>query len=94
MKEVTEFEQVVEETCAENELKKSYVLRNKAKELVSRGYQNVKDYVEDNTETVINGAYFAAMFLIFGQSVRYMHTLNKTAKFEYNMKVLNSIRKM
>ena len=93
MKEVTEFEQVVEETCAENELKKTNLL-DKAKDLVSRGYQNVKDYVEDNTETVIYGAYITAMLLIFGQSVRYMHTLSKTAKFEYNMKVLNSIREM
>lgn len=42
---------------------------------------NVKDFVEDHTAEIAYTIYLGGTAIIFGQSIRYMHLLNKsTAK--------------
>lgn len=41
---------------------------------------NVKDFVEDHTAEIAYGIYLGGTAIIFGQSIRYMHLLNKSAK--------------
>lgn len=40
---------------------------------------NVKDFVEDHTAEIAYGIYLGGTAIIFGQSIRYMHLLNKSA---------------
>lgn len=40
---------------------------------------NVKDFVEDHTAEIACGIYLGGTAIIFGQSIRYMHLLNKNA---------------
>lgn len=40
---------------------------------------NVKDFVEDHTAEIACGIYLGGTAIIFGQSIRYMHLLNKSA---------------
>lgn len=41
--------------------------------------ENAKDFVEDHTAEIAYGIYLGGMAIIFGQSIRYMHLLNKNA---------------
>lgn len=41
--------------------------------------ENVKDFVEDHTAEIACGIYLGGTAIIFGQSIRYMHLLNKSA---------------
>ena len=41
--------------------------------------ENAKDFVGDHTAEIAYGLYLGGMAIIFGQSIRYMHLLNKNA---------------
>ena len=41
--------------------------------------ENVKDFVVDHTAEIAYGLYLGGTAIIFGQSIRYMHLLNKSA---------------
>lgn len=41
--------------------------------------ENAKDFVEDHTAEIAYGIYLGGTAIIFGQSIRYMHLLNKSA---------------
>ena len=40
---------------------------------------NAKDFVVDHTAEIAYGLYLGGTAIIFGQSIRYMHLLNKSA---------------
>lgn len=42
--------------------------------------ENAKDFVVDHTAEIAYGIYLGGTAIIFGQSIRYMHLLNKSAK--------------
>ena len=41
--------------------------------------ENAKDFVEDHVEAIAYTIYLGGCAIIFGQSIRYMHLLNKSA---------------
>ena len=42
--------------------------------------ENAKDFVADHTAEIAYGIYLGGTAIVFGQSIRYMHYLNKSAK--------------
>ena len=42
--------------------------------------ENAKNFVVDHTAEITYGIYLGGTAIIFGQSIRYMHLLNKSAK--------------
>lgn len=49
-------------------------------EKVKTGCETVVSYVKDNPEQLFWGVMIAGLSVSYGQSIRYMHMLNKTAK--------------
>lgn len=49
------------------------------KDRIASVLENAKDFVADHTAEIAYGIYLGGMAIIFGQSIRYMHLLNKSA---------------
>ena len=50
------------------------------KDRITSVLENTKDFVEDHAEAIAYTIYLGGTAIIFGQSIRYMHLLNKSAK--------------
>ena len=49
------------------------------KDRIASVLENAKDFAADHTAEIAYGIYLGGMAIIFGQSIRYMHLLNKNA---------------
>lgn len=63
------------EVCEQNMEQKIRV-----KDRIVSVLENAKDFVVDHTAEIAYGLYLGGTAIIFGQSIRYMHLLNKSAK--------------
>ena len=63
------------EVC-EQKMEQKYGIKDR----IASVLDNVKDFVEDHTAEIAYGIYLGGTVLVFGQSIRYMHYLNKAAK--------------
>lgn len=50
------------------------------KDRIASVLENAKDFLADHTAEIAYGIYLGGTAIIFGQSIRYMHLLNKSAK--------------
>lgn len=50
------------------------------KDRITSVLENAKDFVEDYAEAIAYTIFLGGTAIIFGQSIRYMHLLNKSAK--------------
>lgn len=93
MDEINEVVEITETEARDaEETKKSWISR--AKEKLINGFETVKEYVTDNPEVCIYAVYGSYMAYIFGATAKYMHTVNKTADLDYNMKLLKGIKEL
>lgn len=66
--------EVVEYTAPEVEEKAE------EKSWIRKTTENIVEFVEDHAEGILLTAVTAPMVIMFGQTIRYMHLLNKAAK--------------
>ena len=65
----------------ENELTEQMTEQKiRMKDRIASVLENAKDFVVDHTAEIAYGLYLGGTAIIFGQSIRYMHLLNKNAK--------------
>ena len=50
------------------------------KDRIAGFVDNAKDFMEEHAEGICMSIYLGGSAIIFGQSIRYMHLLNKAAK--------------
>lgn len=62
---------------------------DKTKDMVLSGLKSIKEYMEDNPDTVVLWIYAGFTGGMGISFLKYMHTLNKTAKLDYYNKVLD-----
>ena len=62
------------EVCEQN-MEQKVSMKNR----IASVMENAKDFVEDHTAEIAYGIYLGGTAIIFGQSIRYMHLLNKSA---------------
>lgn len=60
----------------EQEMEQKICTRNR----IASVLENAKDFVDDHMEGIIMGVYLGGCAIIFGQSIRYMHYVNRYAK--------------
>jgi len=65
------------EVCEQTERMTEQKIR--MKDRIASVLENAKDFVADHTAEIAYGIYLGGTAIIFGQSIRYMHLLNKSA---------------
>ena len=50
------------------------------KDRIGAAVENAKDFIEDHNEGICLTILYGGMAILFGQSIHYMHLLNKNAK--------------